>query len=94
MRLTWKEIQFLTECCYFNYNGGDLNNFTDLSDHFIKIKFFNTKSDCSVYKTKLSNKRWIKSGRDFFKLPPQLDIKDDKELHFNISLEYKPDVVG
>lgn len=88
MRLTWKEIQFLTECCMYNYEGGDLNSFSKLSNHLMGIKFFNKKSDCSVYKTKVANKKWIKSGRDLFKLPSDLDIKEDNNLEFSVNIKY------
>lgn len=91
MELTWKEREFLTECCYFNYNGGNLNNFAELSDYLLGIRFFEKKSDVSVYKTKLSNSKWITSKRGKFLLPKDLDIKKGEEhkMNFSISISYE-----
>lgn len=91
MELTWKEREFLAECCYFNYNGGDLNNFSELSEYLLGIRFFDKKSDVSVYKTKLSNSRWITSKRGKFLLPPDLDIKKGEEgrMNFSIDINYE-----
>lgn len=91
MKLTWKEREFLAECCYFNYIGGDLNDFSALSDYLLEIRFFEKKSDVSVYKTKVSNQKWIMSGRGKFVLPPDLDIKEGEEdkMKYSISLEYE-----
>lgn len=90
MRLTWKEREFLTECCYFNYKGGNLNKFSDLSKYMIGIRFFDNVNDCSIYKFKLSAKKWITSSRNKFKLPPDLDIKEGEEdrMNFTINLQY------
>lgn len=93
MELSWKEREFLAECCVFNYNGGDLNNFTDLCKYLLDIRFFEKKSDVSVYKTKVSNSKWITSKRGKFVLPPDLNIKKGEEhrmkYSIDISYEYK-----
>lgn len=90
MRLTWKEREFLAECCYFNYKGGNLNKFSELAKYLISIRFFDNINDCSIYKFKLSTKKWITSARNKFLLPPDLDIKegDEDRMNFHIDLYY------
>ena len=80
-KLTGKELDFLTECCYFNSQGGNLSDFKVLWDYFRSLKFFKNKNDLSTYKKKLGEKRWIRGKRGIFKLPESLDILD-KEDHF------------
>lgn len=87
-RLTWKESEFLTELCLLHDNGGDLGDFRMLSRYFVKEKkLFSSKTQLSLYKTKLANKRWIKSKRDMLNLPKNL-IFEDVEYSFDIKLEY------
>lgn len=88
-KLTWKESQFLAECAYFNYIGGDLSDFKALSDYMLSIKFFNRRTDVSVYKTKLSNKKMVISNRGKFILPNELNfLKDSDDITINIQLSY------
>jgi len=87
-RLTYKEIMFLVECCMYNYEGNDLTDIDALGKLFLDKKFFKRKSDVSIYKYKLGVKRWAKTGRREFKLPPLLDKKEGDTLSATISLQY------
>lgn len=84
-RLTNRELNFLVECCLYNYNGGDLTVHRKLSQHFLDINFFSREKDVAVYKYKISNKGWVKTGRNIFILPNYLDKKPGDKM--NIVLE-------
>lgn len=87
-QLTYKEIMFLVECCMYNYEGNDLKDIDALGNLFIDKKFFKRKSDVSIYKYKLGVKRWAKTGRGEFVLPPMLDKKEGDKLMATIVIEY------
>lgn len=93
-KLTYKEILFLTECCIFNYEGNDLSNYKNLVKHFLNIKFFKKASDISIYKYKLSVKKWIKSDRDNFILPNSLNKHKGDVLKYNLELFYEENSVS
>lgn len=90
-KLTPKEKLFLAHCCRFNYLGGDLNNFKELSQYFDTVKLFSRKKDVSVYKNVLGTKRWILSGKDKFVLPDALNIVGmPEQLRKKVELIYDP----
>lgn len=80
-----KELEFLVECCVLNSAGGNLNNFDELWGHFSSLGFFKRRNDCSTYKKKLGEKRWIRGKRNVFTLPKSLDVlvKEDGFLIWN-----------
>lgn len=91
-RLTYKEILFLVECCIYHYEGNDLGNSKALTKHLLDIKFFNRKTDVSLYKYKIGSKKWAKTGSKQFELPGILGSKKGDKLDFNFSLEYEEDI--
>lgn len=87
-QLTYKEIMFLVECCMYNYEGNDLTDIDALGDLFTERRFFKRKADVSIYKYKLGVKRWAKTGRKEFTLPPMLDKRKGDKLSSSILIEY------
>ena len=87
-KLTNIEILFLVECCMYHYNGNDLSDFKGLSDHFLGIRFFKTKERVSLYKYKLSAKKWVKSKKGEFLLPNSLSKTKKDNLYFKFELEH------
>lgn len=87
-QLTYKETMFLVECCVYNYEGNDLTDIQALGELFLKKKFFKRKEDVSIYKYKLGVKRWAKTGRKEFILPPMLAKKEGDKLSSTIVIEY------
>ena len=91
-RLTWKEIEFLVECCIYNYEGNDLNNLDELSIHMLSIGFFTRKTDISMYKCKLGIKKWAITGRNIFKLRGVLDSKKGDIMTFKLDFDFQEEV--
>lgn len=85
-KLTYKEKMFLIECCMYNYRNNDLSNTSELSDHMKEIGFFSRKTDTSIYKYKLSLKKWAITGRDQFTLPGVLAKKEGDKLSLDIKI--------
>ncbi len=85
-KLTYKEKMFLIECCMYNYEGNDLSKSSSLSDHMKHIGFFTRKSDTSIYKYKLSLKKWAITGRKEFTLPGVLAKREGDKLGLNINI--------
>ena len=86
-QLRSRELDFLVECCMYNYEGGDLSNTAALAQHMIDIAFFKRVTDTSLYKYKLSIKKWAKTSRNLFRLPLELDIKEGQVLEYNLKIE-------
>ena len=93
-RLRHKELMFLVECCMYHHEGGDLNNIDDLSQHMLDIKFFNRKTDTSLYKYKLSVKKWISAGRNKFILPGLLGERDTSKLNYTLNLRFEQESIS
>lgn len=87
-RLTWKEIEFLTECCIYQYEGHDLSDIKALTDHLLDMNFFTRKADVSTYKCKIGTKKWAVTGRDQFILPKYLNLKPGDKLHYALTIEF------
>lgn len=96
-QLTATEADFLLNCCIYNFNGGDLNDFNSLWEYLNKeTLFIRRRNDLSTYKLKLSIKKWAKSARDVFKLVQSLDVVEDgdKYLQYSRGKRVKSDKVG
>lgn len=89
-KLTYKEICFLTKCAIYNFEGNDLNDFEKLASYFLNLKFFKRKNDVSMYKYKLSIKKWVISNSKEFVLPGILSSKNVKDFKADFKLEYVP----
>lgn len=88
-KLTYKEIQFLVECCIYNYEGNDLSDSKKLTKHLLDIKFFSRKTDVSLYKYKIGSKKWARTGSKQFELPGVLGSKKGDDLVFNFNLQFE-----
>lgn len=86
LKLTPKEVMFLTECCLYNYKGNNLRDTKQLSEHLNSIKFFTRPTDTNVYKYNIGFKKWAITGRGQFELPEGLNVKEGDELTFNLKL--------
>lgn len=91
-KLTHTETMYLVECCMYHYNGGDLSNMKKLSEHMLDIKFFTREKDVSLYKYKISTKKWAKTGRNVFELPEWLSKKKGDKLEYTFYLTYEDDI--
>lgn len=92
-KLTKKEMDFLTLCCVYNHNGGNLEKFSQLSKYILDQKFLNKKKAVSFYKTKLASKSWIKADKDTFELSNLLKNTEDPKV-FELSLDHGRKEVG
>lgn len=95
-QLTHKESLFLSECCRFNYYGGDLSDFDLLCEYFFEINFFRRRNDISQYKSKVAAKGFIKSSsKNEFVLPSFLDkkniVKWDGDMMIKITYNHESD---
>ena len=86
-KLRSRELDFLVECCMYNYEGKDLSNTAALAQHMVDIKLFKKVSDTSLYKYKLSTKKWAKTGRGMFLLPLEFNIKKGQTLEYKMKIE-------
>lgn len=91
-KLTHTETMYLVECCMFHYMGGDLSNMKELSKHMLDINFFARDTDVSLYKYKISTKKWAKTGRGVFQLPGVLTKRKGEKLEYNFTLEFIDDI--
>lgn len=73
-QLSDREFEFLLNCCMINYEGVDLNDFGAVVENSEHLPFINRRNDVSVYKLKLSTKKWIISKRGVFGFPRALDL--------------------
>lgn len=73
-RLQPKELRFLVACCMLNAFGYNLNSYKELCkgmrEHFQE---FGNEGTVSQYKTRVAQKKFIRSGRDSLVLPKYLD---------------------
>ncbi len=92
-KLTPKEIEFLVECCIYNYEGKDLTRTSKLSKHLISNNFFTKASDIATYKYKVGVKKWAKTTKGMFTLPPDLNKKKGDVLSYNLSLKMNEEKV-
>lgn len=86
-RLTWKEIDFLSECCMYNYLGKDLTDMKALTQHMLDIEFFTRPADVNTYKCKIGTKKWASTGRNKFTLPSNLDFKEGEPLVYKLEIK-------
>lgn len=93
-KLSPKQVDFLVECCVYNYEGGDLTNTSKLSKHMLDIKMFPRKGDTSIYKYEISIRKWFTSGRGIFTLPNNLNKKRGDTLDFSLHLKWKDEEVS
>lgn len=89
-RLTYKEVCFLAKCAVYNFEGNDLNDFEKLSAYFLNNKIFKRKNDVSLYKYKLSLKKWVISNSKEFVLPGLLSSRNAKDFKAEFKLNYVP----
>lgn len=88
-RLRSRELDFLVECCVFNFNGGNVSDIKALKQYMTDIKFFSDDHHVSIYKNKIGIKKWAITGVGTFKLPGLLGTRDPEKLKFNLLLEFK-----
>ncbi len=79
-KLTPKEQKFLALCAEYHCAGGNLHDFEELATYLTKIGIVSTHQECSVYKNRLSIKKWIDTGRGRFRLPAALSKVTDYVL--------------
>jgi len=80
-KLTPKEQKFLALCAEYHCKGGNLHDFEELATYLTKIGIVSTHQECSVYKNRLSIKKWIDTGRGRFRLPAALSKVTDYVLN-------------
>lgn len=88
-KLTFKERVFLSHCMVYQYNGGNLSNFTEMHDYVVDKKFCSSRQDVSTYKQKLSIKKWVKTGKYTFVLAPPVNFLPGQDLSSIFCIEYK-----
>ncbi len=84
-RLTPKEQEFLAECAAYNSVGGNLHDFEEMCGYLIASGVVSSPQECSVYKNRLSIKKWVDTGRGKFRLPPMLTSTKGYDLHIRLS---------
>ena len=87
-KLTFKEREFLTHCIVYQYNGGNLANFTEMHDYIVSTKFCSDRQHVSTYKQRLSIKKWVKTGKYSFTLAPSLNFKPGQDLSSVFCIEF------
>lgn len=88
-KLSYKEREFLAHCIIYQYNGGNLTNFTEMHDYMVNIKFCSDRQHVSTYKQKLSIKKWVKTGKYTFSLAPSLNFKPGQDLSAIFNIQFK-----
>ena len=89
-RLTPKEQVFLAECAAYHCQGGNLHDFEEMADYLISRKIVSSYQECSVYKNRLSIKKWIDTGRGRFRLPASLSKAADYDLNIRLDRSVDP----
>lgn len=80
-RLTPKEQWYLAECAAYHCQGGNLHDFEEAANYLMARGVVSSFQECSVYKNRLSIKKWIDTGRGRFRLPASLTKASDYDLH-------------
>ena len=88
-KLAFKEREFLKHCIIYQYNGGNLSDFTAMHDYMVDIKFCSDRQHVSTYKQKLSIKKWVKTGKYTFTLAPSLNFKPGQNLQASFNIQFK-----
>lgn len=84
-KLTPREQEYLAECAAYHCEGGNLHDFEEISGYLISRGVVANPKECSVYKNRLSIKKWIDTGRGRFRLPASLSAPKgyDLRIQFN-----------
>lgn len=96
-KLTYKERRFLVLSMLFQYNGGNLSDFQSFQEYILKERFCTKTEHVSMYKHKLSVKKWVKTGRADYSLGKGINILKGQEPDIVFKLSYgerQPDTVA
>ncbi len=88
-KLTYKERQFLVQCVIYQYNGGQLSDFYDFQDYMMGKKFCSKPNHVSMYKHKLSVKKWVKTSKYKFLLGKNLNLEKGKDITSQLTISFK-----
>ena len=79
-KLRKSEVLFLSACCVYMHEGGQLYRFDKLSKYLIESGVCKNNRQVSHYKTKLAGKKWIKADRYTFELSELLKPSDKPKI--------------
>lgn len=86
-KLTDKERQFLVLTILYQYNGGNLLDFSSFSEYMVSKRCCSKAEHVSIYKQKLSVKKWVKTKKYKFELQKGLNFKKGEDIFATFHLK-------